>query len=307
MSKREINFSASRVKSLSKCSYAFYLSEIERLPERIWERTIIGTLVHSILECLRRPRHLKNYHMIVDKANRKVDYKASPSITRLINIYQRKYNIAQELIDDINGMLEVALVHYDFFFSGAKEIYPPEMEIIKRIGDARIKLIIDASASFGNRGRITDYKSQKNRFTAEELEFNIQALLYASELEEKYGIPFDVEFVMLRHPPTKRLPEKHIQRVFAPTKEQVAGLREYIQFIYSKINNFTLEDAYRAPCTDESFCSYVCSYRKPFDYFKIYKNNEFIRSIRDNGMTPQLNEGETMTKEHFSGCPIKNI
>ena len=261
--------SASAVKELTQCSLSFYYNRMLKIPQKVWPRTTIGSMTHSILECLANPRHRHHYDLITSPGSR-IDYTLSPSVERLVRAWKVKHSISDELMEDLNGMLYVGLVLSDFHCEGAVKVYPPEHEFVLDLGDGvEVRGFIDRLADMGDHLVVKDFKSQRNRFTSKELDDNIQAFVYQMYCMETFGKPARVEFVMLRHPPTSRTPQKHLQIVPPSTKAQLAGLKEYLKEMGKVMNDFSLEEAVRCPNTDEGFCQRVCSYYKPLDYWAL--------------------------------------
>jgi hypothetical protein len=227
----------------------------------------MGSLAHSILESLANPRHRHHYDLITAPGTR-VDYSLSPAVARLVRRWKEKHSISDELLADLNGMLYVGLLLIDFYFTKAVKVYEPEHEFNLDLGGGMVvRGFIDQLADMGDHMVIRDFKSQRNRFTANELADNIQAFVYQMYCMEAFGKPAKVEFVMLRHPPTKRTPEKHLQIVEPSTSSQLAGLKEYLKVMGKVMNDFTLEEGLRSPCSDIGFCQRVCSFYAPLDYW----------------------------------------
>lgn len=267
---------------MTSCSLAFYYSRVLKLPEKEWPRTIIGTIVHAIFESLRNPRHLKEYQLIVGEASAKdpnsVDFRRSKSVARLVQFYQRKHGIAQELIDEINPMLWVGLILIDFHWSkadkdpktGAPMIYGPEHEFMLTLPDGtQIKGFIDDLAQVGGELIVRDYKSARSKFTANETINSIQAAIYQLYCYQKFGKIPRVEFVFLRHPPTSRTPNKHLQITPPPSPAHLEGLTLWVQSMAARAKQFSLEDALAAPSSDDGFCQRVCTHYAPHPYWVV--------------------------------------
>lgn len=264
-----IKTSASSIKELTSCSLSWYYNRVLRIPQRVWSRTVIGSLCHSIFESLSNPRHRHHYDLITAPGT-SVDYTLSAPLARLVRTWKDKHSISDELITDLNGMLYVGLVLVDFFFTKAVKVYPPEYEFTLDLGDGvEVRGFIDRMADMGDFILLRDYKSQRNRFTAKELSESIQAWVYQLVCLQMFGKPARVEFIMLRHPPGKRSPERHIQIVEPSTPSQLAGLREYLKDVGKQTESFGLEEALRHPHSDPGFCSNVCSFYAPLDYWAL--------------------------------------
>jgi len=292
--------SASRLKTLDSCSMLFYLSEILKLPQKIWPRTIIGSLAHAILECLYRKKH-RHHHDIIKSTG---TIYSSAAVARLVKRWQIKHSIAEDLIADVDAMIILVLTQTNFLDEGATRKFQPEHEFRMTLKNrAIIKGFLDRFAIFDDKARIIDYKSQRNRFTKEEVIDSFQSLVYQLFLWKEYGMLAEVVYVLLRHPPTKKMPDKHLQITPPATPAVLAGFESYLEHMYNVINNFTFEDACSKWHSDTGFCDRVCSYRRPMDYHAIRHKTtgELIRTTMiDN--PPKLGENEVMSIEHFGGC-----
>lgn len=300
----QIRVSASRIKSVNQCSYKFYLNEIEKLPETTHPKTIVGSICHSIFECLKNPRHKVYYYAIINSGT----INGTP-FERLVKMWQRKYKIDQLLINDIDSMILVALKHTNFYNDGATRIFPPEHEFKLELQNGIVKGFIDDLSFFGDIAHIRDYKSQKDKFTKNELSAEKQAAVYQLYVWKAFKMPAQVEFVLLRHPPTKRHPNLHLQIVPPKTPEQLMGFELYLESIALTFKNFGIQEAYASFAADNPkkkyFCDYICQFKKPFKYQSVVKNGLVIKNylITDEIV---LNEGETIQIREYQGCPKFN-
>ncbi len=297
----QIRVSASRIKSLHKCSYKFFLNEIERLPETTHPKTIVGSICHSIFECLKRPRGRKYYDIILASGSL-----SGTPFTRLVKMWQNKHKIAQSLIDDIDMMVLVALRHTNFYNDGATRTFPPEHEFKLELTTAILKGFIDDLSFYGDIAKIRDYKSQKEKFSKKELASEMQAAVYQLYVWKAFGMLSEVEFVLLRHPPTKRHPNLHLQVVPPKTPDQLRGFEVYLNHMGSLFKNFGLENAYSDFAADDRdrkyFCEYICQFKSPFDYQSVTKNGVVVKnySITDD---VKLQPGEQLEIRKHEGCP----
>ncbi len=278
-----LRISASSLKALTDCTMAFYYDRILKLPQKQWPRTIIGSLVHSIFECLRNPRHRKHYDLIVHSDKQGVSYQLSTPLARLVNMWQEKYTIEQDLLTDLNELLHVGLNCIDFHWSaadldpvtGARRVYGPEHAFHMKLADGvEVKGFIDDMAVVNGVMNVRDFKSAKNKPSMAELPNNVQALTYQAYCWLTFGLPARVEFVYLRHGPTKRTPTKHLQIVEPASPTVIAGFLDYVSHIYGRINQFTLEDALQSPHEDIFFCQRVCTHYAPHPYWVLCKADD---------------------------------
>lgn len=303
--------SASSIKSLLQCSMSFYYERILGLPTKQWPRTTMGSLAHSIFECLRHPRHRHHYDTIIGDSTT-VDYTRSRAVARLVRAWQVKHGISEELLADLNGMLYVGLILIDFHWtkanrdtSGAPITHGPEHEFELTLPDGTtIKGFIDDMAEEGDTITVRDFKSQKKRFDSDELTNSIQAAVYQLYVWTTFRKRARVEFILLRHPPTSRTPEKHLQVVPPASLAHMAGLTHYVQEVSARVNSFTLDDAWASPCTDVGWCRNVCSHYAPHDYWVLVKRDAPEVSLKtfmlDN--PPDIGSDEMLVKRSHPGC-----
>ena len=317
-SKNKVTLSASSVKSFLDCSWLFYQTRFLKVPDWTWPATKLGTLAHIILECLQNPRHRKHHASVMAARSAY----ASAAISRLIKIYcYHNPDLDEKTLADLDKCLMVAL-DYDFFNMGAVKVLPPEHPFEIDYGDFQIKGFMDRVAIYNAAARCTDYKTQKKVFSDEEMAWNIQSVFYQLAIRHEFKLPAAVEFIMLRHGPTKRTPGKQwLQRVEPLSDAQLDGFIEYLREVNRAINALDEKSALNNPkCKkDEGFCLRVCSLKDPFDYWSITDKNGKVRTARisrhlkDVQLTEeqiledvkrQLKpvDGEVLEKKRYSGC-----
>jgi hypothetical protein len=305
-----IRLSASRLASLELCSFKFYCNEVLKLPEAPNAKTVTGSCLHSILEALIKPKHRKHYELI--KAAQSIH--ASPAISRLVRWWKVKHSIPEDIIADVNPMTLLVINDTDFFCEGAEELYPPEHEFLFETKTAPLKGFIDKLARYKDYMKIIDYKSKGKRFTDDELRNNYQASVYQLYVWKKFKLKSIVEFVMARHAPTKRTPDKHLQIVPAKSEAQLRGFEIYLESVGERFQSFGLEDAYSDFAAHDpkrkSFCQYVCQFKNAFDYIAVLKKtdkgNELVKTYSMDAKI-ELAEGEFSEIRHFNGCPAFNF
>lgn len=299
--------SASRVKLLNDCSWRFYASEYLLWPEKVWPRTHVGTVVHSVLESLYRAKH----HAVYDTVKTAGTIDASPAIKRLVRAWQHKTNLSDELIADVDPMTMLVLNRTNFLDEGAIRRFEPEHEftmVLKNGG--KVRGYIDRLTVYPDPEAwvVWDYKSQKKRFTESEVRDSFQSLVYQWYLWKTYGALATVKYVMLRHPPTSRTPDKHIQVTPPATPAQLAGFETYLEYLYDGINSFGEKEGLAAMKDDDfGFCQNVCSFYTPKTYLAVKKRGtdalvktylpEFLPSLKDDEYTVEMTH---------PGCPKYN-
>ncbi len=309
-----IRLSASRLKSLKQCSWKFWLNEVVRLPEATHPKTIVGSIAHSILEALKKARHRKHYEMVMNQYEYEFVEQSvynSPAITRLIRFWlHRNPTVTEELAAAIDEMVLLVLNQTNFLDEGATQVFDPEHEFLFKIaGKYEIRGFLDRLAIFGDKAKITDYKTQGTKFTQAELDENIQAAIYQMYVYKYFGVLSEVEFVMLRHPPTSRTPQKHLQIVPAKTPEELHGIEIYLEHMGHVFQDFTIEFARNNilgndPDTKKrSFCQYVCKFKDPFSYQSVLDSEGKMVNNYAMNETVKLKPDQSLEIKHHKGCP----
>lgn len=312
---------------MNSCSQIFYAKEILKVPEPPTNpKTLIGSLCHIIFECLARPRHKKHYDKIMTFPESIFN---SKPITRLVQNFIQKHQIPEEIHADLDNLVLVGL-NNDFFFKGAEKVFPPEYAFILDTGKYRIKGIIDGAAIYkDNIALIRDYKSQRDKFTDEKLKNNIQAKAYQLAMYKQFGVLARVEFVLLRHAPTKNNPNNHLQIVEPSTPEELEGFEVFLEHFSDYVIDFNEDKAESSLAFDKGYSEegfagrimcgrssypnqlkkdgtpmFSCSFKWPRDYYVQIdkKTGKIISSnFTKKELTPQ--RGTKIEKRHYEGCP----
>lgn len=264
------------------------------------------------------PRHRRHFDTIMQSPP--TVYRVA-SIERLVKKHCKKRGIPDNLAAEIPAMIIVGLEN-DFYFKGHKKLMPAEWEfILDEPGRYTIKGVIDQLAFYENRAIVRDYKSQKNKFDNLELNNNIQAIIYALAVYKNFNIIPDVQFVLLRHPPTKEEPNNHIQIFPAPTIEELLGLEEHLAEMFKYFEKFDEKEAVKNFAADNADCKWLCGFgRTPFEKKKDgqpkfhcpykFQLDYYILKNRDGEITkstfvedkPTPKEGQTLELVHYPGC-----
>lgn len=298
----EVNISASSLKTLNVCTFKFYCEKILKLPQFSNPKTELGQLCHHILHYLRLQKHIHIYDLIIKNGV----YYYKP-LARYIKYYCNKYNISKKIESDLNDLILLALTRINFYHKNAIEIFEPELKFQIPIGKYNLKGFIDSGAIYNinnnKEALLYDYKSQSKRFSEDELEDELQSTVYQYYIYTKYKIPCSVEFILLRHPPTKKLPNKHIQKIDPKSESELKGFGKYLDYIGNTINNFGYDDSIKSFHKDPNFCKYVCQFKSPFDYkILLDSGGKILKMVR---MEEKLeaSDGQKIEIKHFSGCP----
>lgn len=326
-----LKISASRIKTFQTCSWKYYANYVLRLPDVPNIGAQQGTCCHTIFECLLKPRHKRIFDAVISAGTSL----ASPSIKRYIQRFVSKNGLPDVSVGKIDEMVMVGL-NQDFFCEGG-EMQAPEYQFTLESKAPRYKIggFIDKPCVYksakGNFIRIIDFKSSKKKFAGEELSINVQAMMYslAARTEWPDMVPI-VDFIFLQ------FPDEPIQRLkFKPAELQ--GFEYLLEGITKKMENFTLKDAKdnlaakqpipgngggfkgplvcgwagRGPVTSPDQKKkngdpmYFCSYKFPFDYWKLIDEDGAIITTSRNKkeLKPDNSKGESIIPAEYAGCP----
>lgn len=296
--------SASRMKTLETCSWIYWSKYHLNMPDDSNSGAKRGTVCHLILECLLKKGRKKYYTKIMK--NGSID--CYPSIIRLIKKHSKKLSIDNDVdFQMIKDMIFVG-INNDFHGEGGK-VGSPEVafEIINENPKYRIKGFIDKHIIYSKESKlkIVDYKTSKQKFKGEELQSNVQAMMYTlasrtlwPEIKER-----SVEFLFLRFP---KQPKQELQF----SDDQIKGFEKYLEHINKIIDTFDEKKAVAnfAYDTDKNkwLCqagkTWVCPLKRPFDYYVIKdKSGKVLKSSFRDDLKPE--EGEVSEKVNYAGCP----
>lgn len=323
----EIRISASRLKTLSQCSLLFFYQEVLRIPSGSHYKTRIGSAAHTLFECIMHARRRKIFIEIILAGKFNIyDY---PAMVRYIKWVLVRDDISLSSVDEIGELLNVAFLGIRKHFlslDGKSYSPPPYFENERRfklyVGETVISGFIDLLILWGvtNRdtgqfkpdgGIVIDLKSQGQKFTKASLPSNVQAVCYQLACHKEFGVIPAVEFIMLRHAPTLRTPDKHIQRVEPPSLTTLRGFEDYISSIYQKVNKMGMNEALSSVCQDEGFCRNVCAYYKPSSYWIVCSLSD---ANGDNPLSSHLSidkaqklckDGEIILERKHEGCAVR--
>ncbi len=291
--------SASRLNAIEQCTMKYYLNEICGLPEKTWERTVMGTIAHSVLECLVRPKH-RAHHDAVKAAN---SIYASEPIKRLARLWQSRARISDTNMADLDSMCMVAINHTNFLDEGAVKVFAPEHEFHMTLSNGVVvKGFIDRMAEFPNSFVISDFKSARNKMTKAEVRDSYQSKVYQLYVWKAFGKLASVRYIFLRHGPTNRAPDKHIMITEPATPAQLAGFEQYLEHMGKVVNAFGLPEAHSGFCADEGFCERVCSYRRPMTYLALVDESGATVSTHMLDNPPHPAHNQRIEERRFGGC-----
>jgi hypothetical protein len=323
MSKATIRISASRLQTLWDCTLKFWYQEILRLPDSTHWKTKVGSVTHLVFEVIMRKdraRRLALFRSIMETG--RFSFADHPSLTRFVAWQLRRESIASQCtVADIEELLRVAWLgirpHFISTVDGKVVYTPPPRYVnehrfqITLASGAVISGFIDLLLVWEDRAVVIDLKTKAAKFTKADLPSNVQAAMYQLVCQREHGITPTVEFIMLRHGPTSRTPDKHIQRVEAPSIAVLQGLESYVDDVYRRVNQMNLEDALSSTCRDEGFCVRVCTHYAPHAYWLVCRADDptGTEPISAHLVLDKAHEacedGQMVIEKHHAGCIAK--
>ena len=239
----------------------------------------------------------------------------SPAIVRLVKKFLIKHGIMYDRPDEnyemISDMIMVGL-HTDFYGEGG-HIDKPEQEfcIENEKPLYKIRGFIDKPVKYEDKKevKIIDYKSSKYKFRGDELDSNIQALMYSLAAKTLWpGLKPNVEFQFLRFP---RKPCQNLEF----TDQEIKGFESYLEHVNKHINNFSEKDSKTNFAKDNSksrwMCGigkWVCPLKKEFNYYSLQdKTGKQVKSaFKKEELTKIKKKGQKIVKKTYDGCPKFN-
>ena len=295
--------SASRIKTLETCSWVYWNNYHTKIPQTQNDGALRGTICHTIFELLLNPRHKHNYEKIIKKNS----IRGSKSVVRLVKKLKAKVGLDKSNFEVLDEMIMVGLKH-DFFGEGGMIVQPEyPFEIKNDKPKYHIKGFIDKPIKKKKEMHIIDYKSSKYKFRGDDLEANIQAMMYSlASLKLWPKLKPIIKFLFLR------FPKQPIQQL-SFDEDQIKGFEHYLEHINDYINKFDEKSAKANFAADNEknrwMCQtggWKCPYKDSYEYYvKLNKDNEIVESNLDGNF--RNIEGFNIEKRKYSGCPKFNI
>jgi ATP-dependent helicase/DNAse subunit B len=319
----KINYQrSSALKSFTSCSWLYYCNYFLKIPQADNQGALQGNVCHSFFECLLEKRR-KPIFKVVMKAG---TTKASPSAYKLVKrlIKRNKLPATDEIFDRIDKMILVGLKS-DFYVAGGKivgkeyrfkiENKEPRYNIYGTID--KISLIKKTKVC-----QIDDYKSSKVKYSGEDKESGIQALVYSLACKKIWP-----EYKPIVRFHFLQFPDEPVQEV-SFTDETLMGFEHYLAETQIRIDAFSEKSAYLNFAADEpipadgSFggrlsCGFAkrpnqmkkdgspmwaCPFKFAFTYFIVKKNEKFVSAhLKKENII--LKDGETIESNDYQGCP----
>jgi hypothetical protein len=303
--KTKVKLSASKIKTIEGCSWLFHSKYNLKYPDIPNSGASRGTICHLIFELLLNERHKKHFN---DLCSGKAGIIKNPSIHRLILKHAKRLNVNdEENLNLIYDMIQTGL-QSDFYCSGALEVLPEEEFLIEE-NDYIINGFIDKLVKYKNdQYKIFDYKSSKSKFSKEEIDFNLQNLMYSLAVFKNKNIIPDVAFIFLK------FRKQPIQEAPKPSEEQLSGFKEYLSYIANYISNFDVKTATdnlaaksmkkKWMCGSDVEGKWICPSRKPGTYYiGLDKNDNFVKSSFDRKSLLEDSKIALINKVEYKGCP----
>jgi hypothetical protein len=294
--------SASRIKTLETCSWVYWLNYHAKVPQSQNDGALRGTICHTIFELLLNKRHLKNYKRVIKKNS--ID--GDEAIARLVKKLAKQVDLKEDNYKLLNDMILVGLKN-DFFGEGG-EIVKPEyaFDIVNEEPKYHIKGFIDKPIKIKKEMHIIDYKSSKYKFRGDDLEANIQAMMYSLASKKLWPkLKPIVKFLFLR------FPKQPIQELTFDDN-QLKGFEHYLQHINEYVNNFDENSAQANFAIDNIKNKWMCQvggwkcpYKDPYEYYvKVNDKDQIVETSLQNNFKDI--KGFKVETRKYEGCPKFN-
>lgn len=319
--KKPIYLSASRIDTFQTCSQLFWAKYGLKLPDTGNDGSRRGSTVHDTLELLLKPRHRKVYEAAV-LHNTCTEV---PALWKLVTRFARKYGVNDSAnLKIIDEFIMVALKHEFFGPKGTiSSIAEKDFEFHVDRGDGRkysIKGFIDQVFTVQDKHGlilvVRDFKTSKERFEGDKLEFNVQSLIYQLALRELFPDIKRREFHFL----FLKFAKKARQDQPSFTDDQLDGFEWMLAELQTAMETFTEENAQDHFAADdpdkEWLCgregykkdgtpAWMCSVRKPFDYWALLdEHGQIVTSaFTEAELTADPAKKQRIEKRRYAGCP----
>jgi hypothetical protein len=291
--------SASRIKTLETCSWVYWNNYHAKVPQSQNDGALRGTICHTVFELLLNKRHLKNYKRIIKK--NAID--GDKGVDKLVKKLSVKVKLDESNYKLLNDMILVGLKN-DFFGEGGEIVKPEyDFDITNEEPKYHIKGFIDKPIKIKKEMHIIDYKSSKYKFRGDDLEANIQAMMYSLASKKLWPkLKPIVKFLFLR------FPKQPIQELIF-TDEQIKGFEHYLEHINDYINKFDEESARANFAVDSQKNKWMCQiggwkcpYKDPYKYYvKVNDKGEVVETSLENNFKDI--KGFKVETRDYEGCP----
>jgi len=291
--------SASRIKTLETCSWVYWNNYHTKVPQSQNDGALRGTICHTVFELLLNKRHLKNYKRIIKK--NAID--GDKGVDALVKKLAKKVKLDDSNYKLLNDMILVGLKHD--FFGEHGDIVKPEysFNIESQEPKYHIRGFIDKPIKTKKEMHIIDYKSSKYKFRGDDLEANIQAMMYSLASKKLWPkLKPIVKFLFLR------FPKQPIQELTF-TDEQITGFEHYLEHINDYVNKFDENSAKANFAIDNEKNKWMCKvggwkcpYKDPYEYYvKLNDKGEVVETSLENNFKDI--KGFKVETRKYEGCP----
>ena len=291
--------SASRIKTLETCSWVYWNNYHTKVPQRSNDGSDRGTICHTVFELLLNKRHLENYKRIIKK--NAID--GDKGVDALVKKLAKKVKLDDSNYKLLNDMILVGLKHD--FFGEHGDIVKPEysFNIESQEPKYHIRGFIDKPIKTKKEMHIIDYKSSKYKFRGDDLEANIQAMMYSLASKKLWPkLKPIVKFLFLR------FPKQPIQELTF-TDEQITGFEHYLEHINDYVNKFDENSAKANFAIDNEKNKWMCKvggwkcpYKDPYEYYvKLNDKGEVVETSLENNFKDI--KGFKVETRKYEGCP----
>jgi hypothetical protein len=234
----------------------------------------------------------------------------------LAKILAKKNKVDDEENFEMIRQFILAAIQEDFYCDGAESVEIEKHFVIEGDGFA-INGFIDKASVGADSVKIIDYKTSKKKFTKEELNFNLQNYFYtyaAQQLWPGKKISFDFQFL--------KFPPKTVVHAPEIGKEEMEGFLVWLKEMANYIDTMTFDKAKdnvpkgKGPGRDwycgkrdlfakkaDGTDAWECSFRKPFIYFALFRDNKTVKTSRDKSeLEKELIEGDRIVQCSHPGC-----
>lgn len=332
--------SATKIKCLQSCSWMYWAKYKLKLPEKNNLGAQLGSIAHTVFECLGNPRHKKHYDKCIKSGN---IYKCEP-IRILIKKYFKKTGISSK--DDavkLNSMIMSGLT-YDFFGkeNGRPSESYSELEFELNVEDEgknyKVKGFIDKLFLYKKKttALIRDFKTSKKAFEGKDAEDNLQDQIYSLAVKKLYPefLKIKVEFPFLQLMPSKG--SEAIVKMENHSNSEMDGFEYFLTEIQKIVDSFEEKDAvkdmayYKEYPSDKSFsgrllCGFDdykghlkkdgsprwgCPFKWGFEYYCVRDKDNNIKSTyfldEYDKISYDEENGDKIFIEKYKGCPAWN-
>jgi hypothetical protein len=195
----------------------------------------------------------------------------------------------------------------DFFGEGGQIVKPEyAFDITNEEPKYHIKGFIDKPIKIKKEMHIIDYKSSKYKFRGDDLEANIQAMMYSLASKKLWPkLKPIVKFLFLR------FPKQPIQELTFDDN-QLKGFEHYLQHINEYVNNFDENSAQANFAVDNVKNKWMCQvggwkcpYKDPYEYYvKVNDKGEIVETSLQNNFKDV--KGYKVETRKYEGCPKFN-